>query len=126
LALVMLWAYMSFSQFFIIWSGNLPEEIIWYLPRMQGGWQWVGIALILFHFFVPFFFLLNRVMKRSVPMLANIAAFMIVMRFMDYVWVVMPTYAEGVLNISWIHLVIPLGMGGLWLLLFIRNYKSQT
>ena len=61
----MLWAYMSFSQFLIIWSGNLTEEIPWYLRRTRGGWQWVALALIVFHFFLPFFVLLFRESKRQ-------------------------------------------------------------
>ena len=64
LAFVMLWAYMSFCQFLIIWSGNLTEEIPWYLRRTRGGWQWVALALIVFHFFLPFFVLLFRENKR--------------------------------------------------------------
>ena len=66
LAFVMLWAYMSFCQFLIIWSGNLTEEIPWYLRRTRGGWQWVALALIVFHFFLPFFVLLFRENKRQV------------------------------------------------------------
>ena len=69
LAFIMLWAYMSFSQFLIIWSGNLPEEIPWYLRRTHGGWQWVALVLIVFHFFLPFFVLLFRESKRQ-PQLA--------------------------------------------------------
>ena len=65
LAFTMLWAYMSFCQYLIIWSGNLPEEIPWYLRRTRGGWQWVALALILFHFFLPFFVLLFRENKRQ-------------------------------------------------------------
>ena len=58
LTFVILWAYMAFSQYLIIWSGNLPEEIPWYLRRLQGGWGWVGVALVLFHFVLPFLLLL--------------------------------------------------------------------
>ena len=65
LAFTMLWAYMSFSQYLIIWSGNLPEEIPWYLRRTRGGWQWVALVLIVFHFFLPFFVLLFRENKRQ-------------------------------------------------------------
>ena len=71
LAFIMLWAYMSFSQFLIIWSGNLTEEIPWYLRRTRGGWQWVALALIVFHFFLPFFVLLFRENKRQSPLLAG-------------------------------------------------------
>ena len=74
LAFTMLWAYMSFSQYLIIWSGNLPEEIPWYLRRTRGGWQWVALALIVFHFFLPFFVLLFRENKRQSRLLVRVAA----------------------------------------------------
>ena len=64
LAFVMLWAYFSFSQFLIIWSGNLPQEITWYMHRTQTSWRYVGTALIAFHFAVPFLLLLSRTVKR--------------------------------------------------------------
>jgi len=60
LAFVMIWAYFSFSQFLIIWSANLPEEIPWYLRRLRGGWQYVALGLIIFHFALPFVLLLSR------------------------------------------------------------------
>ena len=65
LAFVMVWAYFSFSQWLIIWAGNLPEEISWYMTRLSGGWLWVGLALVLFHFAVPFALLLSRPFKRD-------------------------------------------------------------
>src|SRR6185503_1247821 len=64
LAFVMLWAYFSFSQFLIIWSGNLPAEIAWYMHRLHTGWRFVGMSLIVFHFAVPFVLLLSRAVKR--------------------------------------------------------------
>ena len=67
----MLWAYFAFSQFLIIWSGNLPEEIPWYVHRTKGGWQWLGLALVVFHFVVPFLLLLSRDLKRNSRMLAR-------------------------------------------------------
>jgi hypothetical protein len=66
LAFVMLWAYLSFSQFLIIWSGNLPEETPYYIKRLTGGWQYFQLALILLHFALPFFLLLSRSLKRVV------------------------------------------------------------
>ena len=78
LAFTMLWAYMSFSQYLIIWSGNLTEEIPWYLRRTRGGWQWVALALIVFHFFVPFFVLLFRENKRQPAGCWRVAAWILV------------------------------------------------
>src|SRR2546425_37942 len=65
LTFVLFWAYMSFSQFLLIWVGNLPEEIPWYLRRTRGGWEWVAMVIILLHFFLPFLFLLLRDVKEN-------------------------------------------------------------
>jgi hypothetical protein len=69
LAFVMLWAYFSFSQYLIIWAGNLPEEISWYLHRLQTGWRFIGLTLVVFHFVVPFCLLLSRAVKREGQMI---------------------------------------------------------
>src|SRR5712692_5427332 len=86
LAFVMLWAYFSFSQYLIIWSGNLPEEIAWYLHRLQTGWRFVGITLVLFHFAVPFCLLLSRAVKREADMIVKVAIGMLVVRLVDLFW----------------------------------------
>jgi len=125
LALVMLWAYMAFSQFFIIWSGNLPEEIGWYIHRLNGGWQVVGSVLAIFHFFVPFFLLLNRTIKRSVHFLAMIALFVLVMRFVDIVWIILPTFRHELLHLSWLHFTVPVGMGGLWFAFYVKKLREM-
>jgi hypothetical protein len=83
LAFVMLWAYVSFSQYLIIWSGNLPEEITWYVNRSGQGWQWVAIGLIMFHFAVPFVLLLIRRNKQQPRILARIAVWLLVLRAVD-------------------------------------------
>ena len=90
LAFTMLWAYMAFCQFLIIWSGNLPEEIPWYLRRTRGGWQWVALALILFHFFLPFFVLLFRENKRQSRLIVQVAILVLAMHWVDLVWLVVP------------------------------------
>ena len=79
LACVMLWAYTSFSQLLIIWSANLPEEITWYITRLEGGWEYVGYGLLVFHFAVPFLFLISSTMKSKTKLLATIAAGLIFM-----------------------------------------------
>lgn len=114
LAFVMLWAYMNFSQFFIIWSANLPEEITYYLPRYQSGWQWLGVGLILAHFFIPFFLLLNRIIKKNVRFLSRVAMWIFAASFLNQIWTVAPTFVPGVADLSWLYISVPIALFGLW------------
>jgi hypothetical protein len=125
LAFVMVWAYFSFSQFLIIWAGNLPEEIRWYLERSNGGWTALGIFIIVFHFFVPFLLLLSRDLKRQGRMLAIVASGIIVMRFVDIFWTVKPIFNPHQLSIHWLDLAAPAAIGGIWLWTFVAQLKSQ-
>lgn len=125
MAFVILWAYMALSQYLIIWSGNLPEEITWYIDRTATGWVVVGVVLVVFHFAVPFLVLLSRQTKRSVESLVRVAAFLLVMRFIDLLWTVAPTLHHEQFHVSWMDLAAPIGIGGLWLAGFIRGLKEQ-
>jgi hypothetical protein len=125
LALVMLWAYFAFSQFLIIWSGNLPEEIPWYVHRTRGGWQWVGLALIAFHFVAPFLLLLSRDLKRNARMLAIIAVAVIVMRFIDLFWLIAPEFHHDGVSLHFMDLAAPIGIGGLWLAFFSQQLRTR-
>jgi len=132
LAFVMLWAYLSFSQFLIIWSGNLVEEIPWYLRRLRGGWQYVALALIAFHFFAPFFALLFRDTKRKMGLLMVVAAAIIVMHLVDLSWMVLPASAEPLGSGSQIRwgqvLLVPVaaaGLGGAWAWAFLWNLRRR-
>jgi hypothetical protein len=118
LALVMLWTYFSFSQFLIIWSGNLPEEIRWYLPRTQGGWGAIALIVVLFHFAFPFLFLLSRSFKRDSRKLVVIAVMILVMRLFDLFWTIAPSFTGEHFHVSWMDIVAPIAMGGLWLAVF--------
>jgi hypothetical protein len=122
LAFVMLWAYLSFSQFLIIWSGNLREEIPWYTRRIYGGWQFIAIALIFCQFFLPFFALLMRATKRTPRSLAMVALFVVTLHYVDLHWLVKPAAAwpnKQANPIWWAILASPLdvaawvGIGGL-------------
>jgi hypothetical protein len=126
LTFVMLWAYIAFSQFLIIWSGNLSEEIPWYVHRIQGGWQWVGLLLLVFHFVLPFLLLLARFTKRNQSMLAPLAGLLIVMQWVDLFWLVMPAFHPSRLYLHWLDGVIPLGMGGLWIAVFLGYLKGRA
>jgi hypothetical protein len=122
-AFTMLWAYFSFSQFLIIWSGNLPEEIPWYLERLHGVWGFVAISLVLVQFAAPFLLLLSRDLKRNPAMLRNVAVIVLAMRFVDLLWLVKPG-AEG-LTLHWMDLVLPAGMFGLWLFVFVSQLRRR-
>ena len=121
LAFVMLWAYLSFAQFLIIWSGNLPEEIQWYLSRMRHGWQWVAAALIAFHFFVPFFLLLSRFRKRRTRSIAIIASLVLLMRAVDTYWLITPAFYRDQLTVHWLDIFALVGIGGVWLAVYARQ-----
>lgn len=126
LAFIVLWAYMSFAQFLLIWSGNLPEEIPWYLHRIKGSWQAMAITLMLFHFAVPFFLLLFRRTKREVRMLVAVAGLMIVMRLIDLFWLVVPAFQPTGVPIHWTHLAILVGIGGIWMAAFAGQLKGRS
>ena len=127
LAFVMVWAYFSFSQFLIIWSGNLPEEITWYRVRLAGGWRWMGLALLLFHFVLPFLLLLSRDLKRQGRALALVAVAVLAMRYVDLYWMVAPSFPEAAsgLRFHWLDLAVPVAVGGLWMAEFLRQLKSR-
>lgn len=125
LAFVMLWAYLSFSQLIIIWSGNLPEEIPWYVNRLNGGWQYVGAILLFFHFVLPFVMLLSQTLKKTPKALLFVAVWVVVIRLVDVIWLVEPNFAPGVLSLSWMDLAAPIGIGGVWIFWFLKNLQQQ-
>ena len=124
LAFTMLWAYLNFSQFLIIWSGNLPEEIPWYIERFRGGWGVVAIALVLGHFALPFVLLLSEDLKKS-RWLSWVAIFILVMRLVDITWLVAPTFEHHGFPIHWMNVVVPAGLVGVWLFLFARQLRRR-
>ena len=126
LAFVMLWAYLSFSQFLIMWSGNLPEEIPWYVKRMQGAWGALAIALLLGHFALPFLLLLSRDLKRHSRLLAKVAVFVLVMRLIDIIWLVGAAFEHHGFPIHWMDVVVPVGVIGIWLFVFAGNLRSRS
>ncbi|HEY6188342.1 MAG TPA: hypothetical protein VIW80_11710 [Pyrinomonadaceae bacterium] len=125
LAFVMVWAYFSFSQFLIIWSGNIPEEAKWYLYRMRGGWEVLALGIIILHFALPFLLLLSRDLKRNSRRLAMVAALVLFMRLVDLFWLIAPKFSEGQFSISWTDVVAPIGVGGLWLAFFLWQLKQR-
>jgi hypothetical protein len=126
LTFVMLWAYLSFSQWLIIWSGNLPDEINWFLARVRGGWGAVAVFLVVFHFAVPFCILLSQKLKKNPNQIAMVGAWLIFMRWVDLFWITAPSWSPEHVNAGvWMYAVIPVAMVGLWVALFLRNYTRR-
>ena len=131
LALVMVWAYFNFSQFLIIWAGNLPEETEWWLTRMKGGWGYIGIALIAFHFAFPFLVLLQQDFKRRAKWIAALAIFVLIMRLVDMFYLIGPSNRltggpeQGAFLVSWMDIVAPVAVGGLWLWWFFGELLKR-
>jgi hypothetical protein len=122
LAFVMLFAYFDFSQLLIIWSGNQPEEITFYRSRLYGEWGVVAVIVLVFHFFVPFFLLLSRDLKRNYRLLPKVAIWMIFIRLVDLFWMTRPEFTARAIP-SWIDFVVPIALIGLWLAFFAFNLQ---
>jgi len=125
LAFVMVWAYFSFSQLLVIWSGNLPDEIPWYIRRFGGGWQYIGVALVLLQFALPFALLLSRDLKRNFKLLRAVAIVVIAMRFVDLYWIVAPDFQGAQFTVSWMDFLLPIGLGGIWLGWFLWQLAQR-
>jgi hypothetical protein len=124
LAFVMVWAYFNFSQWLIIWAGNLPEEIPWYVRRLHGGWEHVGLFLVLFHFAIPFALLLSRQLKREARTLVRLASWLLFMRVVDIFWHIEPA-SHPTFHLSWLHFTSVAGIGGLWIAYFFYNLRAR-
>ena len=131
LALVMVWAYFNYSQYLIIWSGNIPEETVWFISRTKGGWGWIGAILLLLHFAFPFLVLLQQDFKRRAKWLAGIAIFVLFMRLVDMFWHIGPSpwvtkgIETGWFHIDWLDFAAPIAIGGLWLWWFFGQLASR-
>jgi hypothetical protein len=123
LAFLMLWAYFSFSQLLIIWSGNQPEEITFYRTRLYSEWGVVAVIVLIFHFFVPFFLLLSRGLKRNPNLLPRVALWLIFMRLVDLFWMTRPEFTPNAWPNLW-DLAALLALGGLWLFVFAGQLKQ--
>ena len=124
LAFVMLWAYLSFSQLIIIWSGNLPAEISWYLDRDTPGWKLVALALGLFQFAIPFALLLSRQLKHQIRFLGGLAVLILLFHVVDVYWMVAPTFQDHAFHPHWLDATVLLAIGGLWVAWFLTQLQS--
>jgi hypothetical protein len=123
LAFTMVWAYFNFSQWLIIWAGNLPSEITFYLRRINGGWQMVGLILVFLGFVAPFATLLSRPFKRNIRKLVWLAVWLLVIRYLDLFWIIEPNFSKT-LTVTIADIVVPIAIGGIWLWFFFRNLAS--
>ena len=124
-AFTIFWAYIGFSQFFLIWYGNIPEETIWYLSRWEGGWSGVSFVLLFGHFAIPFLVLIFRAVKRSPMLLGLVAAWILVMHWVDLYWLVYPTFMEQSAGVGWIEIAPVVGIGGVFVSSFWRSFSSH-
>jgi len=124
LTFVLFWTYVSFGQLLIIYAGNLPREIDWYLHRIAGGWVYVVGILGLLHFFLPFILLLFRNIKQHVNSLTVVAVVLFVTHIVDVYWQVSPSFHSKGVSISWMDFSAFLGLGGIWLAVFLFHLKS--
>lgn len=125
LMFVMIWGYFSFSQLLIVWAGNLTDEIPWYLHRLATTWGWLGVALIVFQFIVPFLLLLSRSLKRKVGTLSCVVGIILLARYVDLMWIVMPGYYRQGLRLHWLNFSTPLAIGGLWIATFLWQLRKR-
>jgi len=126
LALVMLWTYFAFSQYLIIWSANLPEETVWYVARKHGGWGVIALGIVILQFVFPFMTLLSRAAKESSQKLAMLAVLILAMRVVDVIWLIEPSYNREHFHLSWMDIVAPMAMGGLWLATFAWQLQKRS
>jgi hypothetical protein len=126
LALVMLWTYFAFSQYLIIWSGNLAEETTWYIARKHGGWGVIAIAIVILQFAFPFLTLLSRAAKKSADKLARLALLILIMRVLDVIWLIEPAFDREHFHLSWMDIVAPIGFGGLWIAAFAWRLQTRA
>lgn len=125
LTFVMVWAYFAFSELLIVWSGNLTDEIPWYLRRFATSWGILGVLLILFEFIVPFLMLLSRPLKRNLYALCTVVGIIIIMRWIDLAWIVFPEYYHRGFRVTWLDFVVPLAMSSLWVAVFVWELRKR-
>jgi hypothetical protein len=124
-AFVMIWAYLGLSQLLIIWSANNPEEIPWYLVRSTGGWWWLAVFLMVFHFVIPFVVLLGRGAKSNRKILATMALWLLFCRWVELIWLVVPAWSKSGLSIHPLDIVMPVALGGIWVWWFFVGLASH-
>jgi hypothetical protein len=124
-AFLMFWAYLSFAQLLIMWAGDIPEEIRWYLSRLRHGWEWTAAFLIVFQFFVPWFLLLSRRNKRRPRRLGYIALLVLAMRIVDTFWMITPSFYPDRFTVHWLDAGALAAIGGIWLWVYTAQLSAR-
>ncbi len=120
------WAYMAFSQYFLIWYGNIPEETIWFQHRWQGSWKTVSLVLVMGHFVLPFIILMIRSIKRNLSILGFMAFWLLLMHFIDLYWLILPGLHQQNAQISWMDFTTVIGIGGIFIWYFARQMSAHA
>jgi hypothetical protein len=138
LAFVMMWAYFQFSQYLLVYAANLTEEIPYVITRIEGGWEWLALFLLMFQFVVPFCLLLSRPLKRTPERIVKLAIFLLVIRVIDTFMYVTPEFSASGVNrwfapgehasvffVSWLDVVTPVAIGGIWFWMFYTYLRQR-
>jgi hypothetical protein len=118
LTALLTWVYMTFIQFLVIWSGDLLQEISWYLERVAGGWSVVVLVLLILDGLLPFLLLLSRRIKQHIKSLSLVALLILVAQFVYIYWLIRPAFAT---SLGWLDILIPIGVFGVWMAVFLRR-----
>jgi hypothetical protein len=125
LMFVMTWTYLAFTQYLITWAENLPDEITWYLPRVETSWRLAALFLVAFHFAIPFLVLLSRQAKRAPRILGTLALGLLFAHLIDAFWMVIPTFRPNGFTLAWSDLFAAAALLGIWLAQFAKRIESQ-
>ncbi len=123
---VVFWSYIAFSQYFLIWYANIPEETVWFTHRWVGSWKIISVFLVIGQFIIPFFILMIRAMKRNLLMLTVMASWMLIMHYVDMYWLVMPTLHHEGARLSWMDATTFIGIGGIFVWLFLHQLARHS
>ncbi len=122
---VVFWAYIAFSQYFLIWYANIPEETLYYFHRWEGNWKTISLIIVFGKFVIPFFILITRSSKRNLAFLTAISLWLLLMQWLDLYWMIMPTLHHHSTHFSWLDVTTILGIGGVFVGLFFRQVPKQ-
>jgi hypothetical protein len=125
-AFIIFWGYIGFSQYFLIWYANIPEETIFYLERWEGTWKFFSLTLVYGHFAIPFLATMTRAARRNMKWLTSTAIWLLLMHWIDLFWIAMPVFAPDGIHITWMDISIFLGLGSFFLGIFWKHLSAHA